>query len=374
MRIWLLALLLLATSCGGRLSKPYARTPAEPEFLVKGSFTSNGRFGTLWLDTRQNRARYDMDDETFLKAGGPGFTLLLPKEKVCFVYDKAREEALSRARKESQRSRYYMTALQSGGLALHPAPEDLLAHPCERAVIRLGAHADCEHTDGAEGRQSWHHACTRRSSLQDGFKETTTTLANEYEPRRGLILSESYQSDHGSGSHSFEPGPDEVRPEDFERPDGYREILTDADLEAQALPSVGDAAMLPGGIWQRAENYHEDYPAGSLDPQFSVTRERWYRGDFGKPQHEEVLIWRLHAYRDLGLQKKGVLGKMNLEHRLSDKFVNPQADPPGKDPFPLKENAWCLVGPRYALYVRVVPEKSRIDPRDLLLRLSRRPL
>lgn len=367
----LLLVLLVAAGCGGRVSAPHARTPTEPDFLAKGSFSSAYSSGTLWVDTRGRRLRYDVGDKVFLVSGG-GFTVLYPRQKAFFVYDPRRVAALERAGRTGERSRYYQAALASGGFGLLPGLRELLAHPCERASVRLGAHADCAHMAGPGEVESWSHAVTRRGSLQEGFQKRVTTLSNEYDPRRGLILSESYQSSFGSGSHSFSPDGEAVRPEAFEVPKGYREVLTDSDLVAQALPVVGAADMAAGGAWKMAENYHDDYPPGDPMRQLSMTRERWYRGGFGTPQHEEILIWRLHAWRDLGLHKPGVMKKLDREYRLSSHFVNPEADPPGRAPFPLEENAWALVGPRGGLYVRVVPEKSKLDPLALLRRLAPR--
>lgn len=353
------------------MSPPQARQPTEPHFRVKGRFGCSRGSGTLWLDSKRDRVRYDVGDRTFLKGRGEGFTAWFPQEKVWFVYDKARERALESAGKEAERSRYAMAAAQSGALGLQPTLPELLAHPCERAVERLGAHGECSHVDNPGGYQSWNHVVKRRAGVQEGFRESTFTLDNEYDPRRGLIMREDYGSPWGSGSHSFTPDEGaeqgEVTPAAFEVPQGFREILTDAELSAQALPTVGHVEMLPGAPWNRIEDYHDDYPSGELHRTFSVTRERWYRGGFGERDHEEILIWRLHAYEDLGLQKPGVLQRLNQEHRLSDRFVNPKAEKPGKEPFEV-DGGWTVVGPRHALWVKRVPG----DSRELLLRLARK--
>lgn len=372
MRRCLLLTLLLATSCGALTAPPQARQPTEPHFRVKGRFGCSRGSGTLWLDSQRELVRYDVHDRVFLKGRGEGFTAWYPQEKVFFVYDKRRERALETAGHEAARSRYARAAMDSGALGLQPTLPELLAHPCERAVTRLGAHGECSHSDNPGGYQSWNHVVKRRAGVQEGFRESTFTLGNEYDPRRGLILAEDYGSPWGSGSHSFHPEEgaegSEVTAAAFAVPKGFREILTDAQLKALVLPTVGDAAMLPGAPWTKVEDYHDDYPAGDLRRTFSVTRERWYRGGFGKPEHEEVLIWRLHAYEDLGLQQPGVLQRLNQEHRLSNRFVNPKAEKPGQEPFEV-DGGWTVVGSRHALWVKRVPGK---DSRELLLRLARK--
>jgi len=366
---------VLAGCSVGKITAPYQRQPTDPSFRVRGAYSLGSRQGTLWLDGARQRARFDTPDSSILTRG-KGFIVIYPKRKTYFYYDPERQQRLEKARLIAERSRYYGAALHSGGLGLNDEVKALLAHPCQRAQIRLGVHADCQHSNLTTqvGPQTWNHARTDYGSLQGGFQRRTTTLTHLYDPARGLVLEEDYQSSLGTGQRSFRPDQQPVHPSDFEVPPHFQEELTEAQLTAQALPAVGYDKMVSGALWKIIDNYHDDYPTGEPDRHFAVTRERWYRGEFGSAQHQEILIWRLHAFRPLHLRQTGVLKKLNLQHLLSGKFVNPKADPPGDEPFPLEESSWAWVGPSQALYVRVVPDRGPLDARQVLLQLRKRPL
>lgn len=360
--------LLVLAGCGKLPTKPQKRVPTEPHFLVKGSYTGPSGTHTVWLDGKLGRARVDTDSKIFLiNLATRSYKALSPKEKVYFNYDPKRQQKLELDHLMAEASIYREAGNESQGELILQELKMLLGHPCERSVARLGYHAGCEHSDAGNGTQQWTHSTNRRSSLQEGFKKRSTSLTNSYEPRRGLILSENYQSSFGSGAHSFTPQEDAKPSEqDLELPAGYKEVLTDAELTAKALRPMGSANMVGGSNWRMLQFYQRGYPAGALKKTVVVTDEVWTYTEANKT-NRSVSIWRMRAPN---LLKPGELQRLNSEHRLSNRFNHPTAKSPGTEPFKVGKDGWTVVRSNSALSVDAALGFDEKSAHALLLSLA----
>lgn len=360
--------LLVLAGCGKLPSKAQKRVPTEPHFLVKGSYSGASGPRTVWIDGKLGRARVDTDSKIFLiNLATRSYKALSPKEKVYFSYDLKRQQKLELDHLMAEASIYREAGNESRGELILQELRMVLGHPCERSVARLGYHAGCEHSDAGNGTQQWTHSTNRRGPLQEGFKKRSSLLTNSYEPRRGLILSENYQSSFGSGAHSFTPQEDAKPSEqELELPAGYKEVLTDIELTAKALRPIGSPSMLGSSNWTRSQFYQRGYPVGSLNKTVVVTDEVWSYNDANKKRHS-VSIWRLRAPN---LLKPGELQRLNSEHRLSNRFNHPTAQSPGTEPFKVGKDGWTIVRSNSALSVDAALGFDEKSARALLLSLA----
>jgi hypothetical protein len=362
--------LFVLAGCGKLPSKPQKRAPTEPNFLVKGSYSGPSGTRTVWLDGKLGRARVDTDKKIFLiNLDARSYKALSPNEKIYFSYDPKRQQKLQMDHLVAEASMYLEAGNESGGGAFIQQLKMLLAHPCERAKERLGAHTGCQHVDSGNGHEEWTHTSTTRGSMQDGFKKRSSSLTNSYEPRRGLILTENYQSTFGSGSSSFTPQEDAKPSEtDLEVPAGYKEVLTDAELTAKALRPIGSRSMVGGSNWRMLQFYQRGYPAGAINKTVAVTEEVWtYTDTNTKNTNRSVSIWRMRAPN---LLKPGELQKLNKEHRLSNRFNHPTAKSPGSEPFKVGKDGWTVVRSNSALSVRAALGFDEKSAHALLLSLA----
>lgn len=358
----------MLAGCGELPSKPQQRVPSEPHFLVKGSYSGPSRSYTAWIDGKLNRARVETDKRVFLiDLNARSYKALSPKEKVYLSYDPKRQQKLALDRSRAESSIYSSAAFETGGELILQELNMLLAHPCEQAQRRLGAHTRCQRVVSGNGLEAWEHQVTQGGSMQENFKGRAVSLSNSYDPRRGLILSENYQSSLGSGAWSFTPQ-DDARPsdKDFEIPEGYKEVLTDADLSARALRPIGNPKMAGGSNWKLQEFYQHGYPDGEFHKTVVKTEETW----IGTNADHKTCAVSISRLRGPNLLKPGELERLNSEYRLSNRFQNPKAKSPGTAPFKVDKDTWTVVRSDSALSVKAGLGIDSESVHDLVLALA----